>query len=303
MSEHGTNARKRLQTITEPGIYDLAAEVYHADPCPTPSLSAGMINDLLRAPAFCYENSPRLNLDWEPPEDEGKFSIGSVSHVMFLEPHLFAEKVAVLKFADWRTNDAKTARAHAIADGKTPILEKNMRKIRAARTRFFSNPFTAMAFEGGQFEQSIFWRHPRHGFWCRARPDFIADTGDHLNDYKATANADPAKFGKHAYDMGYHRRAAWYLEGAEIVFGKRPRHYWFCNQEVKAPYLTSIVELDEAALTAGRDENERASELFARCLQTDDWYGYRSPDSLESDIAFRVGLPNWAYMQIDERIA
>lgn len=288
--------------ITEPGIYNIPSDAYHADPCPTPSLSAGMINDILVAPAKCRENSIRLNPDWEEPEGQEKFTIGSVSHVLFLEPHLFDERVVVVKFDDWRKNDANDIRAAAQAVGKTAILKKHMDKVIQARDAFLSNEFTRAAFQNGRLEQSMFWRHPVYGFWCRARPDCIADTLAHLCDYKATADARPERFGKHAYDMGYHRRAAWYLDGAAAVLGKRPAHYWFCPQETKRPYLAAVVELTMGAIEAGRLENDTACAIFNNCLNTGEWYGYRHRDDLTKDRAFQVDLPPWAYMQIEERV-
>jgi hypothetical protein len=286
----------------EPGIYEMPSDIYHADPCPTPSLSAGMINLLLEAPAKCYAASPRLNPAYEEPESQDKFTIGTVSHLMHLEPELFDRRVAVIDAADWRGKDAKNQRDYARANGITPILTGHMEKVRAARIVFLASPFTRGAFANGKPEQSMFWRHPLYGFWCRARPDFIANARTHMNDYKATANANPAAFGRHAYSMGYHRRAAWYLEGAAAVFGFRPDHYWFCNQETKSPFLTSVVELDWQAIEAGQAENDHAAGIFANCLETGDWYGYRDPDHLHADRAFRVGLPNYSYSEIDNRL-
>lgn len=288
--------------ITTPGVHDIPSEEYHADPCQTPSLSAGMINDLLIAPARCRENSRRLNPDWEEPASDDKFTIGTVSHVMFLEPHLFDERVVVVPFDDWRKAEAKTLRVDARADGRTAILAKHMDKIHKARAAFEANAFIREAFADGSFEQSMFWRHPRHGFWCRARPDFIKRSGIHLNDYKATKNANPEDFGRHADNMKYYRRAAWYLEGAEILFGKRPEHYWFINQEIKAPYLTSVIDLDLPSIEAGQAENDAAAAIFAKCLSTGDWYGYRDPEHLDTDRAFRVGLPTYSLMRIDDRL-
>jgi PDDEXK-like domain of unknown function (DUF3799) len=299
-----------IMAIPSPGIYDMIKDQYHDDPCPTPSLSSGMINDLLIAPAKCFQNSKRLNPDWEPPEKQEKFSIGSVSHIMLLEPHTFNHCVVVVrgktkdgKPSDgYSSQDAKDQRDEAIRAGKTPILPKQLDEIYRARDALFAHAFVRDAFKNGRLEQSIFWKHPIHGFWCRARPDFIADGMSHLNDYKATANASPQNFGRHAYNLGYYRRAAWYLEGIEAVTGIKPPHYWFCSQEIRAPYLTSVVELDHIALEAGRDENNLAAATFARCLGTGDWYGYRDPAHLDTDRAFRVGLPPWAYAQIDERL-
>ena len=287
---------------TSPGIYDMPASEYHADPCPEPSLSAGMINQILEAPAKCFEFSRRLNQDYQEETKQEKFTIGTVSHIMFLEPHLFDQRVMVVQFDDWRTKEAKALRAEAQAAGKTAIIRKHMDQVREAREVFLSHSFTRQAFDGGRFEQSIFWRHRTTGRWCRARPDFISDRGTHMNDYKATQSANPMNFGKHAYNLGYHRRAAWYMEGAATILGVRPDHYWFCSQEVKPPYLTAVVELDWQALEAGQAENDLAASIFDNCLTTGEWYGYRERDHLDIDMAFRVSLPNYAYYQIDERL-
>ena len=285
--------------ITASGIYDLPADVYHADPCPIPSLSAGMINDILSAPAKCRVSSRRLNPDWAPPENEDKFSIGSASHIMFLEPSRFREAVAVLDFADWKKKEAQQLKAEARSDGLLPLLKHQHEQVKAARAAFLANPFAARAFSDGAAEQSVFWQ--QDALWCRIRPDFIADVG-HLCDYKSTANADPREFGRHAYKLGYHRRAAFYLAGMEAI-GRPASHYWFVNQEPKPPYLTSVVELNDDAIEAGHAENALAAEIFRYCLSTDDWFGYRPGQDWTRDVAFKVGLPAYALMQIDERTA
>jgi hypothetical protein len=287
--------------IDQPGVYDLSEEVYHRDPAITPSLSAGMIDLMLQAPKKCWYASSRLNPDRQAPEDEAKFSIGKVTHIIHLEPAKLKEKVLVVDAADWRTKDARAARADAQKNGMTAILEHQMEAIHEARAAFQANEFVANAFKNGQTEQSLFWLHPTLRIWMRARPDFISNAHTHMNDHKATADANPENFGRHAFQMNYHRRAAHYLDGYEAVFGKRPDHYWFVNQETKPPYLTSIVELDESALEAGRIENERAARMFVRCLERNDWPGYRHRDQPDRDLAFKTGLPNWAYIQVDFR--
>lgn len=287
--------------ITEPGCYDLPEDEYHRDPCPTPSLSAGMIDLMLQAPKKCWHASSRLNPNWQEPEDEAKFSIGKVTHVVHLEPNQFDQKVLVVDAADWRSKEAKAARLDARKSGMTAILKHQMQAIREAREAFMANEFTRSAWSNGKTEQSLFWLHPTLRIWQRARPDFISNALTHLSDHKATADANPENFGRHAYQMRYYRRAAHYLDGAEMVFGKRPDHYWFISQETKPPYLTAVTELDESALEAGRIENEKAARMFVRCLERNDWPGYRHPDQPDRDLAFKTGLPNWAYIAIDQR--
>ncbi|MDE2101582.1 MAG: PD-(D/E)XK nuclease-like domain-containing protein [Patescibacteria group bacterium] len=285
--------------IDRPGIYDLPSGTYHSDPTITPSLSAGMITDLLRAPAICYANSSRLNPNWEPPEREDKFTLGTVRHVLFLEPALFDKKVAVIKFDDWRTKEAKTLRDLAREADKTPILEKHMDKVLAAREALLANELASGMFRHGMFEQSIFWQHPVFRFWCRIRPDFLASNGAHVVDYKATTDANPEAFGRHAYNLGYHRRAAFYLEGVRQALGFSPQAYWFVNQETKPPYLTTVISLDTNAIEAGAAQNERAAMMFDRCLKTGEWPGYRHRDALDQDKPFQVGLPTYAYMAME----
>ena len=281
----------------KPGIYEIPASEYHADKlCPTPSLSAGMINHMLTAPALCFHNSSRLNPNYEERPDDGKFTIGSVSHVMFLEPEQFEATVVVVDFDDWRKKDAKEAREAATEAGKIAILAKHHARIVQARKSFMADPFISRSFTNGKPELSMFWQHSS-GVWCRARPDWTPDSGEYLCDYKATANANPENFGRHAYNLGYHRRAAWYLDGYKAIMGQEPAHYWFVNQEVSEPFLTSVTELDMTAIEAGRQENERAVRMFAKCLEADHWPGYSDTR------AVRVGLPTYAYMQIDGRLA
>lgn len=283
-------------TITTPGIYQLPAEAYHADPCPTPSLSAGMINDILLAPALCRHRSARLNPEHEPQERQAQFALGSVAHLVFLEPDQVAERVVVVDAEDWRTNKAKAERDDADAAGKIAILRKHWAQVLAARDAFGVDPFIRNAFAAGKPEQSIFWQH-HAGIWCRARPDWVPDSGAYLCDYKTTTDANPEQFGRRAYNLGYHRRAAWYLDGYAAITGRMPAHYWFVNQEMQPPYMTSVVELDLSAIEAGRTENDRAAERFARCLSLDSWPGYSDTR------AVRVALPTYALMQIDGRMA
>jgi hypothetical protein len=256
-----------------------------------------MINDMLDAPAKCYHRSRRLNPEWVEPEGQERFSVGTVSHLIHLEPERFAEAVVVVDAKDWRTGAAQTARKEAQDDGKTAVLATQLERILDARKALLRNPIAASAFTGGAAELSMFWRHPEYGFWCRARPDYLADEGAYLADYKATANADPRRFDKHAVDLGYHRRAAWYLDGARILLGEEPAHYWFVNQEVSVPHLVSVCELDAEALEIGRMENAKACARFARCLESGEWWGYRHADDETHDRSFTVSLPKWKVYQ------
>jgi hypothetical protein len=100
--------------------------------------------------------------------------------------------------------------------------------------------------------------------------------------------------------LGYHARAAWYLDGAETVLGRAPAEYWFVIVEKEPPYLVSVITFDEEALHWGRLANRKACEMFRRSAAVNDWPGYREPGQ-NRDRAFRIGLPPWAIYQLQDR--
>jgi len=293
--------------ITTPGIvHDMPAEVYHADPCPAPSLSAGGVDTMLdECPARWWWGNRRLNPAWEATETTA-FSIGKAAHIVFLEPGLFESTVCVIEADDYRTKAAKAARDEAIVAGQIPLLPDQHQQILDMRDSLFANSFARAALElPGRSEVSAFWRDPVTDVWCRLRADRVPDDQSYLIDYKTAIDANPLNFGRAADNLRYYRRAAWYLDGWQLATGNEPKHYWFVVQEKAPPYLVSVIELDSFALEAGRQENREALDLFARCLERGThraaWPGYRRRDSLDQDAAFRVGIPHYAHQRILDR--
>lgn len=64
--------------------------------------------------------------------------------------------------------------------------------------------------EEGRCEQAIEWTDPHTGLRLKAKLDCIPRGVDYLIDLKTAESADPDRFAKHAYDMGYHIQAAFY---------------------------------------------------------------------------------------------
>lgn len=285
---------------------DMPAEIYHADPLPVPSLSAGGIPDLIEeCPAMFWWNNRRLNPEWEATEST-TFDIGKAAHLVFLEPHLFEASTAIIKADDYKGGEAKKARDIARLEGKIPLLFKQAETIRTMHTALMGDETAHNAFTGpGKAEVSIFWRDAQTGVWCRCRPDWTPDHYRWLVDYKTDTSANPANFGKKSFEQSYYQRAAWYLEGFQAVTGVMPERYWFVVQAKKKPFLASVIDLDFYALDVGREECRRAREIFGRCLAkgTDRsaWPGYRRPEAPDRPSAFTVGMPQYAYYRIQER--
>ena len=73
-----------MSKVTEPGIYDIPAADYHADPCPTASLSSsiGKIMDD-KSPLHAWAAHPRLNPDCEE-NTATAFDLGAAAHALIL---------------------------------------------------------------------------------------------------------------------------------------------------------------------------------------------------------------------------
>ena len=274
--------------VTEPGVYTMDAETYHADPCPAPSLSSSGARKLLKhCPArYWYDRQ-------NPPEPSGAFVLGSAAHEWLLEGETWPQRHVVLpEDHDNRTKDGR-ARVEAIkAAGKRPVTADQWTAIRDMKAALDAHPFAGAAFRNGRPELSLFWRDDRFGIWCRARPDWLPNAGTIVADYKTCVSAHPDDLRKAIANHGYDQQADWYMRGIKALGLMTHPTFVFVFQEKAPPYLVTVVTLEEAALLAGGMKNERAAAIFAKCLRTGQWPGY-------ADDVVCLDLPEWEHKQID----
>jgi hypothetical protein len=240
---------------------------------------------------------------WNPlyvPEAKTEFDLGIATHLAILEPQRQADRIVVIEAGDYRTTKAREARDAARAAGKVPLLPYQFDIVRAIGGSIRAHPIASEAFRGGEAEVTLIWDDPVTGVPCKARPDYLPAQGCWIVDLKTAASANPRSWRDQAYRLGYHARAAWYLDGAEAVLGQMPEEYWFVIVEKEPPYLVSVVSFDTEALAWGRVANRKACELFARSAAANDWPGYREPGQ-NRERAFRIGLPPWALYQLQDR--
>jgi hypothetical protein len=240
---------------------------------------------------------------WNPlwqGEEKSEFDIATAAHLAVLEADQFAIRTQLVDAPDYRTSRARELRDRARAEGKVPLLHWQQDIVQAIAGSIRAHPIAAEAFRSGLPEVTLTWRDVGTGAPCKARVDWLPGHGRWLVDLKSAASANPRVWRDQAYRLGYHARAAWYLDGAEAVTGRRPDEYWFVVVEKAPPYLVSVIAFDEMALEWGRVTNRRACQLFQRAASRGDWPGYREPQA-ERDRAFRISLPPWAIFQLQDR--
>ncbi len=285
-----------MATITEPGIYDLTNEEYHADPCEPMSLSASGAKQLIQScPArFIYDRTHSRGVN-------RNFDIGTASHLMVLEPEKFDSSVSIVEAEDWRKATSRDEADRAREEGLIPLLRKEIDSLQAARACLWEEPLARMALTGGDAEKSLFWQDEGTGIWCRIRPDYIPKGGKRLFDYKTAISASPDDFGKAIYRNGYHQQAAWYLDGYAAVTGDRPDEFWFIVQEKTPPYLVAFYRMDPLSIEIGRVLNRKAIGIFKWCLEHKEWPGY-IPEIGEKARFFDTQPPAWLVREYEEEM-
>lgn len=264
--------------IARPGIYRMPAAAYHADVCPAPSLSSGIVRTLLsRTPAHARQAHPRLSPCYEPVHKPA-FDLGTITHAMVLNDH---ENFVIVDGDDWRGKRGQL-RDDAWAAGRTPLLRHQYDEAReraAACHEQLAHHDAAGAFDPrlGTSELTIVWQEG--DVWCRCRPDWLPRArgeGMVVYDYKTTATlATPAEWGSRtSRNIGAVTQAAWYRRGVRKHFGIRDVRFRFVPQEIERPWLLMVYEVDPEAMDEEDEKITRAVALWDKCLKTGHWPGY-----------------------------
>lgn len=259
-------------------IEGLDEAAYHANP----ALSVSGAKKLLDCPAkyrhdMDYGQAPRAVFDF-----------GHAAHAAILG---VGAELAVVDADTWVSKAAKEAKAQAYADGKTPLLAKDAATVDGMVTALRAHPRAAalLAPGAGRAELSIFWRDWVTGVQRRGRLDWLTEHEGRptIVDYKTCASAEPGEVRKAVARYGYHQQHAWYVDGAHALEIADDPRFLFVFQEKTAPYLVTVVELDDEAVRVGRARNDEALRIFADCTDKGVWPGY-------CDDVQVLSLPSWA---------
>lgn len=274
-----------MTAITEPGVYNIGEDAYHADPVPCGSLSASGAKKLLppSCPAiYAYERD-------HPPAPKRCFDLGAAAHKLVLG---VGAELHCVDAADWRTNKAKAEAAEARLAGKVPLLAHEHAQVHdmAAALRRHKMAASLLNGEYGAPEQSLFWIDDRTGVWRRARLDWLPTGGRRpiIADYKTSVSANPEEFRRSVHNYGYHLQTAWYRDAVTALGLADEPQFVFVIQEKTAPYLVSVVQLDVEAELRGAELAREAIDLYQRCTETGHWPSY-SEDEIP-----QIGLPAYA---------
>ena len=278
--------------LTEPGLYNIPADQYHADPVEGGSLSSHGIRDLLppSCPALYRHNRDH------PAAPKKEYDLGHAAHKLVL--HTGPELVLVDRDR-WDTNEVKAQLAEIRAAGGVPLKRKDWDAVHAMADQIRAHPIAGRLLrpELGKAEQTIVWRDESTGVWCRAMLDWMGVTlvgAPLLLDYKTAECAHPATFARSAGSYGYDIQEAHYEDGYQAVVGVVPL-FLFVVQEKEPPYLVTVAQLDAADVDRARAVCRAGCAVYRDCTTSGLWPGYGS------DIA-QISLPKYMQRTREEAI-
>lgn len=270
------NYTKDFQII-EPGIYyDMPAEIYHTDPCPTPSLSNSLIRDLLdKSPYHAAWKHPKFEApnknEKEPTKD---MIMGTVLHKLILNK---GNDVCIIQCDDYRSNKAKDLKQAAFANNQTPILEKHFDNIyQCAETVLHKLKLHVVSdafFAKSNNEVAMAWQE--NNIWCRAMIDKLPDDPQYpIFDIKGTnCSASPFEWQTKLMTT-YRTQGVFYERGLEkLTKQKRPATH-FVVIEMFEPFEVSVFTIDSQLQELAQQEIELAIKLWGSTIQKNDLDGY-----------------------------
>lgn len=272
------------ETISVPGVYDIPADLYHADPVDGGSLSSSGARLILKSPArFRHEQK-------HPSGTTKAFDIGHAAHMLVLGA---GPELVQVPPDEWRTKIVKEQVAAIRAKGKVPLRPTDFTAVHAMAAAIRQHPLASVLFDpdGGIPEQVLVWRDDATGVWRRAMLDWRR--GRIIVDYKTTTDAAPAAFAKSVATFGYHQQDSYYRDGVTALGIADDPAFLFVVQEKEPPYLVAVYDLDDEALRIGRDRNRRALERYRDCTESGIWPGYSA--GIET-----IALPRWVERQHEE---
>jgi hypothetical protein len=266
--------------IDKPGIYrNIDVASYHADPCPTPSLSQSIAKVLIdQSPLHAFIAHPRLH-PAEVGDEAEKYAkakaIGDATHALLIER---GKALAVAPFDSWRSGASQAFRDKANAEGKTPILEDHFNQaheiMRAAIAQIDAHE-ESDCFKNGAGEVALIWQEGK--LWFRCLVDWLHDGNLTVDDLKTSGmSVAPHVIGLRAAEAGYDIQCAMFERGLDVLDPKNAgrRKYRFVMIEQDQPYALNVMVMGEQWLTMGRKKLQHAVDIWSRCMAYDKWPGY-----------------------------
>lgn len=275
--------------ITEPGIYEVAADIYHSDPCEVPSLSCSIARMLVRkTPAHAWQAHARFGSVGIVPT--AVMDDGSAIHAMMSGQSYLIEPIRTVygpktkkkdligtPVRDYKTDAAAEERDEIRNLGRIPVLAHRLPEL----TKCYQTALRDLeaADDGNVFlspgRSEVMAVSCEGDVWLRALVDRLPDDRRlSPGDLKCTElSAAPGGWERrlqteYAFQDAFYRRV---LRGAEGFDRPEMR---FGVIELEPPHGVVIMAPLPALQAIAEAEVERAVQRWRKCMRTNLWPKY-----------------------------
>lgn len=261
-------------------IAHMPDEVYHAT---EGFISSSGLALIARSPAHYF---------YAPPKERTRnMVIGSATHCALLEPHRFDELYMITSALDRRESIYKQAIKNRDPDYTLTQKEGDEIKTMQQSMQINQEAYKAIKSAIGH-EVSLFTTDPVTGVKVRVRFDVLA--AGYFADLKTTQDARERPFMNSIFNYMYHQQMAFYKAAFKWETGQEFDTAAIIALESSAPYASEYYELDDMALSIGAHEFRKNLNIYAKCLESNDWNFYEGMGSKKL-----ITLPEWAIMQYE----
>lgn len=226
---------------------------------------------------------------------------GMARGTLFDELLTGGDRIDVLDFDAFRSNEAKAARDEALAAGKVPVKRHEYDAANEVaeiiRGQLHKH---GLDFSKAKRQVAIFWNETATdgaNVPCRCRIDAL-DLPT-IWDLKTISSADDETCARHAESYGYVIQAAAYTRACEAAFPEWAGRLRFIDAFMEVdepPYLVNPKYPDAEAMQVGNEKWQVAVDRWSEATQSKEWPGYsRGITPLE--------LPRYAIAQHEKMMA
>lgn len=137
------------------------------------------------------------------------------------------------------------------------------------------------------------WKEETSGMACKALIDADSSEKDAIIDLKTTREISPDGFRRSIFRYGYHRQAAFYLNGALNVHRQRKNFFWIA-QESTPPFECVVYEPAPEMIEQAAETLYRWLAQIGECRERDQWPGFGSYGPVT------LFLPDWMTHEEEE---
>ncbi len=267
--------------MTSPGIYSWTEETYRA----FDAVNFSTLKEFTVSPD---------QYSWalvNPPAKTDAMTLGNMVHSRVLEPGTYSDRYVVAEAR--RTVKQK---AEALARGQELVTPAMNTEANHLADQVLACSSIQRLLDGALLEQCVVWDDEETGIRCKGKLDIWSPTRRILADLKTCQSGHPEAFGRTIEQRHYHAQAAMYWDGLVSATSDGyglTAFAFLCVEKTKKANVW-LLELERAALEAGRDLYRGWLRTLQSCHASDCWPGTH-------DQLLTVDLPQWHYRRLEDK--